>query len=274
MIVLDEPGRIVRERVDDTAGTLVGARLEILGTLHGQRLALFHPLRRRILAGEIAFDIDLAHIVHGRCHRGLDARVQGRGVDGHAAETADTDDADTFRIHQVAIGKEVHGREEVLRVDVRRGHPTGLSAGLTGIGRVEGDGNETSFGHMLRIQAAGLLLHGAERAGDRNCGQFAIGILRHIHVGRQLDAIAVVESDFAVIDQLGLREGLVPFLGKGKCAHILFGIRFTGNQQQGCQGKTEKTFHLRFFLQRYGVSGRVCYRFLSNIYQYRRYLEI
>ena len=107
----------------------------------------------------------------------------------------------------------------------------GLAAGLTGKGRVEGDGHEASFGHVLRIQAAGLLLHGS--------------------------------------------------------AHGIFSIRFAGDQQQGCQGKGEKLFHLPFVFAKVGSRGnsllpifvqylpksQILGKIKENFYLYKRYEE-
>ena len=61
---------------------------------------------------------------------------------------------------------------------------------------------------------------------------------KEVH-GRQLNAIAAVESDLAVIDPFRFREGLVPFLGEGKMTHI-FRILFAAKQHQGCYGNNHK----------------------------------
>ena len=225
VIILYKPGSLFRKRVNDTTRTLVGACCIILRALCGQGFALFHALCRRILAGKIAFHVHLAHIVHGRCHSGLDARIQRRSVDGHAAKTADTDNADALRVHPLAVGQEVHGGKEIFRVDVRRCHPAGLSPALPGKGWIKGEGHKATLCHMLGIQAAALFLHGAEGAAHRNGGKPVILSAgegsRHIHIGRQLNAVAVVESDLAVVHQFRFRKGLVPFLREIQCAHIL-----------------------------------------------------
>ena len=66
-----------------------------------------------------------------------------------------------------------------------------------------------------------MLLNGAERAAHRDGGKLSFCIFRNIHIGGKLDAVAIMEGDFAVIDKLGLRECLVPFLRKIQGAHIL-----------------------------------------------------
>ena len=89
---------------------------------------------------------------------------------------------------------------------------------------------------MLGIEAGGLLLHGAEGAGNGDGRKGAFSLFRHIKIRGELDAVAVVERDFAVIDQFGLRECFIPFLRKIQGAHMLFFgcFRLAGKQHQGC----------------------------------------
>ena len=221
VIVLDEPGGILGERIDDTTGTLISSRGIILRALGRQGAALFLTLGRSVFTGEITLDIHLAHVIHRGCDGSFDAGVQGSSIDGHAAKTADADDADALRIHQVTVGQEIDGRQEILRIDVRGGHPARFATGFAGERRIKGDSQEASFCHLLGIKAAGLLLHGTEGAAHRNRGQFAVSILRYIHICRQLNAIAVMEGNLAVVHQFGFREGLVPLLGQIQCAHML-----------------------------------------------------
>ena len=224
VIVLDEPGGILGQGVDDAAGALVSTCRIVLGPLLGQSLALLLALSGRVLAGEITFHVDLAHIVHGTGYGCLDSRIKRCSVDRHSTKTADADDADALRVDQVTGGKEIHCGQEILRIDVRRRHPARLSAGLARKGRVEGDGQEPALGHMLGIQAAGLLLYGAERAAHGKGGKPAFCVLGDIHIGRQLNAIAVVEGDLAVVDKFRFGKCLVPFLGKIQGTHILVSV--------------------------------------------------
>ena len=68
---------------------------------------------------KISFGGSAAQIVHGGDHGGLDAGVDGRCVQGQTAPAADTQDADTLRVHVVLDREEIHGRLEILGVDVR-----------------------------------------------------------------------------------------------------------------------------------------------------------
>ena len=153
MVILDEPGSIVRERIDDTSGTLISAGSIILGALGSQGLALLHPLGGSILAGEITLNVNLAHIIHRGSDRRFDARIKRRGIDGHPAESADADDTDALRVNQITGRKEIYRSQEILGIDIRGCHPPGLAARFAGIGRVECYCNEAALGHMLGIEA-------------------------------------------------------------------------------------------------------------------------
>ena len=163
VIVLHELRHILGQRVDDATGPFVSTVLVVLGALGGDGAALLHALGLRVLALEIALHVHLAHVVHRGGDGSFYARVDGCGVDGHAAETADADDADALRINVVEVREEIDSREEVLGVDVRRSHATGFAAALARERRVEGDGQESPLRHVLRIESARLLLHGAKR---------------------------------------------------------------------------------------------------------------
>ena len=101
---------------------------------------------------------------------------------------------------------------------------------------------------MLRIDTGSLLLHGAEGAAHGNSGQF-YGILPgltgnlfgDVQIGGQFNAKTIVESDFAVMDQFGFREGLVPFLGESQGIHML--VLVAAEQQDGCEGYHYALFH-------------------------------
>ena len=98
-------------------------------------------------------------------------------------------------------GEKVHRGQEIFRVDVRGGHPAGLSPAFTGKGRIESKGYEPTLRHVLGVEAAALLLHGAKGTADRDGGQLAGTLPGHVHIGRQFNAVAVMESDLAVIDK-------------------------------------------------------------------------
>ena len=74
---------------------------------------------------------------------------------------------------------------------------------------------------MLCVQTARLLLNGTERAGHGNCCQLTLGILGRVHIGRQLNAVAVAESNFLVVNLITLGERLVPLLCQLQCSHII-----------------------------------------------------
>ena len=87
---------------------------------------------------------------------------------------------------------------------------------------------------MLGIQAAALLLHGAERAAHSNGWQFALGILGDIKVSRQSNTKKIGKGDLAVIDEFRLGEGFVPFLGEIQGVHIL--VLVAAEQHHCCKG--------------------------------------
>ena len=219
VVVLDEGGRVLGQRVDHAAGHGVDAGAVVGGALssHGR------PGPVPLLGGvEVALGGHAAHVVHGGGDRSPDARICGRGGHGHAAPAADADDADAPGVDVVAHGQEVDGGLEVLDIDVRRVHAAGLAAGLAGETGVEGDGEVTALRHRLRVQAAGLLLDGAEGAGHGQGGRLAPRVLGLVQVGDQGDAEAGAEGDLLVVHGVGLREDLVPLGGRfrGLMGHV------------------------------------------------------
>ena len=242
VIVLDEPGGIVRKRIDHTAGTLVGTGAIVFGALGGPGLPLGVAGGLIIGAAKVSFARHAGHVIHGGCDGCLDPGIQRRRIDGHAAPPANADDADALGIYHFVGRKEIHGRQEVLRIDVRRRHHAGFTTGFAGKGGIKGNREETSLGHMLRIDAGRLLLYGAKGAGDCDGRQLAFRILGNVQIGSQFNAKTIVESDFAVIDQFGFREGLVPFLGESQGIHIL--VLVAAEQQHGCKGYGYALFHV------------------------------
>ena len=120
-------------------------------------------------------------------------------------------------------GQKVHGRHEVLGVDVRGGHIAGEAAALTGERGIKGQSQETALGHGLGVEAGALLLDRAKGAADRDSGQPALRRFRHVQVARQGDAVAVYEAHLAVLDRFTFREGLVPDLGQIQIFHFHHG---------------------------------------------------
>ena len=87
---------------------------------------------------------------------------------------------------------------------------------------------------MLGIEAAALLLHGAERTANGNGRKFALGVLGNIKVRRQGNTKKIGKGDLAVIDEFRLGEGFVPFLGEIQGVHIL--VLVAAEQQHSCKG--------------------------------------
>ena len=119
VIVLDEPGCIVRKRIHHAAGTLVGTAAIVFSALRGPGLPLGVAGSLIIGAAKVALARHAGHVIHGGCDGCLNAGVKRSCVDGHASPAADADDADAPGICQFVGGKEIHGRQEVLRIDVR-----------------------------------------------------------------------------------------------------------------------------------------------------------
>ena len=121
---------------------------------------------------------------------------------------------DPFGVHVVARREVIDRGAEILGIDVGRSDVTGFAAAFAGVGRVEGDGEESPFGQRLGIEARGLLFHGAERTADGDGGQFPGGVPGDVEIGCERNAVAVAESHFRVVHSVALREHLVPLAGQ------------------------------------------------------------
>ncbi len=224
VVILDKVRSVVRERVNNTAGQVVRAVLEVLGALGHQSLAGLVAGVGVVCGIEVAVCCYAAHVVHGRGNRRLYAGVDAGSVNRHAAPAANADDADAFRVNVVAGREEIHGRHEVFGVDVRAVHVARLAARFAGETRVERNGQESAFRHLLGVKAAGLFLDGTERARDCNRGELAVHlearVLGHEHVGGEFNAKMVLESDLGMFDLVALGENLIPFGGERKLVHI------------------------------------------------------
>ena len=98
VIVLDKVGRVLGQRVNDAAAERIRTGLEILDTLGIQRLLHRIALFLAVIGVEISLCVHSCHIVHGRGDRRLDAGVQRRRVERHAAPAADTEDTDPLGV--------------------------------------------------------------------------------------------------------------------------------------------------------------------------------
>ena len=164
----------------------------------------------------IAVGHNAGHVVHGAGGNRLDAGVAGGGVQRHAAPAANAQDADLLAVHEILQAEKIDGGGKVFGIDVGRCHIAWLAARFAKVGRVKRQGYKAAFGHCLRVQPAGLLLHRAKCAGHGNRRQLLAGadVFWHIQVACQCDAIAVFEGDFAVFHFVGFWEYLVPLLGE------------------------------------------------------------
>ena len=117
------------------------------------RLAFVAAYFGTVLGIEIAVGIHAAHIVHCRSYCCFDARVHCRGIQSHTTESADADDTDAFGIYIGVCNQEIHCRAKIFGVDVGRCHITGFATALARIRGVERKGEESAFGHCLRIKS-------------------------------------------------------------------------------------------------------------------------
>ena len=160
---------------------------------------------------EITVCVYPAHVVHRGSDCGLDAGVDRGSVERHTSPSANTDDTDAFGIDIIAGREVIHSCAKVLGVNIGRGYIAGCSTTLSGVGGIEGDGQETEFGHCLCVEACRLFFHSSEWAGYRDSRHFPIYILWSVHIGGKRDAIAVAKRYLTVIHFIALRENLIPF---------------------------------------------------------------
>ena len=93
-------------------------------------------------------------------------------------------------------------------------HRSRESARFTGKGRIERDGEEPSFRHLLGIESRGLLLAGAERAGNCDGREFPFRVLRDIHISGKGNAEMIHKGHLAVICLAALFKRLISLLGE------------------------------------------------------------
>ncbi len=232
-------------------------------------LALLRRIVVLVAAGHAA-----RHVVHrGRGDR-LDTAVCSRRGERHTAQAADGLHADPLAVDDLLQAEEVDGGAVVLGVDVGRSHVAHRAAALPGEGGVEGEGDVAAAGELVGVETRGLFLDRAERAADRQSGQLAPGVLRHVEVCGDLDAVAVLEQHRGPLDVLVQREG-VAALGRGlalSCGACgAAGFRTEGGQSReggggggaggGDQSERFATFHrvdLIFDRWRERRDGRWC----------------
>ncbi len=222
-----------------------------------------------VLRVEVAVAADAGHIVHGACHRSLDAHVGSGSVQSDASPSADADDANTLCVYLVMLRQEVNSRHKVLGVDVRRCRAARLTAALTCIGGVEGQGHKTSFGHPHGIESARLLLAGAKGATDGNSRESLTSHLLpltswNIQIGCEGQSVLCFKRHLPVVYLVTLWEHLVPLLRQFQFLHILFCFSLivflvASRQHSGCEHCCKYEFlHLSIFFPFLMIIPFVC----------------
>ena len=210
IIIFHKERRVFRERIDDTAAQLVLSGFQVFKSLRAHSRSVLISGFLAVLAVKIAFLIYSCHIVHSRRDRRLDSCIEGSSVQGHAAPSADTEDAYAIRINIFIQRQEIHCCHEIFRIDIRGCHVSYVSAALTCEGRVKRDCQEASLRQRLGVQSRALFLDRSERTAYRNCGELSLSFLRHVHISCKGDSVTVYKCDLAVLHLIALRERLVP----------------------------------------------------------------
>ena len=219
VVILDELGRVLRQRIDHTSGQGICTVFVVHRALGAHGFFLLKAGITGILTVKISVGVHTGHIVHGHSRCRFDAGVHSGGIDSHAAPATDTDDTDFLWVNIFLHRKKIHRRGEVLRVDVRGSHIPGTAAAFTGKGGVEGDGQKVPLRHGLCVQPGGLLLDGPKGSAHRNSRELSLCIFRNIHIRREGDAVAVMEGNLAVVHFFAFGKCLVPFLCQNQLLH-------------------------------------------------------
>ena len=100
------------------------------------------------------------------------------------------------------ITDEIHRRAVVLGENLRGAHIAALSTALARHGRVKRHRDEAAPGHLLRVEAGGLLLHRAERPCDDDglILFIRVKIFRQIEMPRDLKTVAVLKAHVFYFD--------------------------------------------------------------------------
>ena len=151
IVVLDKLRCVLRQRIHHAACQSIAAAEIVLSALGVHGLLFGIAGVGGVFTVKIAVGIHAGHVVHGHGGGRLDAGILCGGVHRHAAPAADADDPDALRVNILLHGQEVHRRAEILCIDVRGCHVPGLSAALTGKGRVKGDRQIATLRHLLCV---------------------------------------------------------------------------------------------------------------------------
>ena len=199
VVILHEERRIIRKRIDDTAGLGIRIILVVFCSLFVQSLPHFISVIRRHLV-KVSVGRDAEHIIHGRSDCRLDSCIHGSCIESHTAPSADAEDADAVRIDIVSCGEEIYGSREIFRIDIRGCHVSWRAAAFTGKGRIEGNRQIAHFCQLLCIKSGRLFLHSTERSCNSDGRKLSFCILRCIHICGKCNAVAVMECHLLVID--------------------------------------------------------------------------
>ena len=101
-VVFQELRSVIGHHIGQASGKFIRTVAIVCCTLCIQLAAQFVACVGIVGSIEIAIGIDTAHVVHGSGYGGLDAGVDGCGIDCHATPTADAENTYLFRVHIVA----------------------------------------------------------------------------------------------------------------------------------------------------------------------------
>ena len=112
VVVLYKERSILRQRIHYAACPGVIAGLVVLSSLGVEGFFRLVPGVGAVSGVKVALGIYAGHVVHGGGDGGLDPSVHGRGVECHAAEAADAQNADFLRIHKVRVARKSTAAEK------------------------------------------------------------------------------------------------------------------------------------------------------------------
>ena len=195
-------GRVGGDTIQVISRHLVRIRLRVSGALIAQSAQL---LVARIVAFGVVIDVgeEALHVVERADDGRLDARVDRGLIDRHAAPATDAHEANLRDVDVAQAHQIVHGRAEVLRVNVWCGHAAHLAAALARERGVEGQGHKAARCQLLGVESGGLLLDRPEGPADGHGGVSLRCLIAfgHVEVAGQLYPEAVFEAHALHIDR-------------------------------------------------------------------------
>ena len=139
VVLTNEKWSIFRDRIYHTTVAFITAVAIIFGALHIE-LSTQPVTVIRTHGIEIPIGIHTAHIVHGRGYCSLDARVVSSSIKGETTPTANTKNADTFRIYIITDSQIIDCRTEIFRANLGRSEVTGCTTALSVERRIKRNG--------------------------------------------------------------------------------------------------------------------------------------